>query len=337
RNKRSVTLNLRSSEGRQAFYELLKTADIFVDGFAGDACAKLGIGYEDQIKVKPDIIYAQCSGYGAHGPYAQIPTHGMMMGALTGGTPLKMGDDGFVRPDGDGLGDGTMVGASYTALAAVAALQHRARTGKGAYIDGAGSDAVLTTIWMPATYAWNDDRLTDRRGLPSGGAINSAKYQYYETKDQRFVLFCGIEHKFWDNFCRVAGREDLLERKDLGAPVDFGGDQSDLRRELQAIFHTKTQAEWVRIALDHDIALGAAHKLQDLREDPHLKSREIIHEGTHPDAGPFAQVGWPAPVRGQSFDVWRPAPALGQHTAEVLGELGYGADRIAGLKEAKAI
>jgi len=76
RNKRSITLNLRSDEGREVFWRLLATADIFVDGFAGDACAKMGIGYDDQRKVKPDIIYAQCSGFGAHGPYAQIPTHG---------------------------------------------------------------------------------------------------------------------------------------------------------------------------------------------------------------------------------------------------------------------
>ena len=113
RNKRSVTLNLRSDEGREKFFELLKTADIFVDGFAGDACAKLGIGYEDQIKVKPDIIYAQCSGFGAKGPLAQIPTHGQMMGALGGGVPLEMGGDGLVRIKGhETFADGTVVGAT---------------------------------------------------------------------------------------------------------------------------------------------------------------------------------------------------------------------------------
>ncbi|MBV9996381.1 MAG: CoA transferase [Caulobacteraceae bacterium] len=340
RNKRSVTMNLRSEEGREAFFELLKTADIFVDGFAGDACAKLGIGYEDQIKVKPDIIYAQCSGFGAKGPYAQIPTHGMMMGALAGAPPLQMCEDGFVRPSGDALGDGSVVGPSYTALAAVAALQHRARTGKGAYIDGAGSDSVLATNWMPATYTWNDARLTDRRSLPARQTNResaSAKYQYYETKDKRFVLFCGIEHKFWDNFCRAVGREDLVESKDTHAPVDFGGNETELRRELQKIFHTKTQSEWADIALKYDIAMGPAHRLEDLRTDPHLAGREIIYEGVHPDAGPFVYVGWPAPVAGQPFEVSQPAPRLGQHNREVLGELGYSAAQIDALAAAKAI
>jgi len=336
RNKRSMTLNLRSDEGRKVFLELIKTADIFVDGFAGQACEKLGIGYDAQRAVKPDIIYAQCTGYGAHGPYSGIPTHGLMMGALAGGTPVAMGEDGFVRTAGEGIADGTTVGASYTAMAAVAALQYRSRTGQGVYIDGAGSDAVLATSWFPATNTWNAHRVTDRKGS-AGGASASAKYQFYETKDERFILFCGIEHKFWDNFCRVAGREDLLAQKDARGPVDFAGGQDELRRELQTIFHTRTQAEWVQIAIDHDIAMGPAHRAEDLRSDPQLASREIIFEGEHPDAGPFSYVGWPAPVSGQPFDVWRPAPKLGQHTADVLADLGYGSDAIDGLRAAKAI
>lgn len=337
RNKRSITLNLRSDEGRAVFYELLKTADIFVDGFAGDACAKLGIGYEDLKEVKPDIIYAQCTGYGAHGPYAQIPTHGQMMGAAAGGTPLAMGDDGFVRLNGEGISDGTTVGASYVVMSAIAALQYRARTGQGVYIDGAGSDAVLATSWFPATYAWNDHRLTDRRGMSASGGSGSAKYQFYQAKDERYVLFCAIEHKFWDNFCRAVGRPDLLEEKNTLAPVDFAGAQDELRRELQRIFHTRTQKEWVDLAITHDIAMGPAHKAIDLREDPQLTSREIIHEGYHPDAGPFTYVGWPAPIFGQPFEVFRPAPRLGQHQEELLGELGYSPEQVAALRVAKAI
>jgi crotonobetainyl-CoA:carnitine CoA-transferase CaiB-like acyl-CoA transferase len=334
RNKRSITLNLKGEKGRKIFFDLLKTADIFVDGFAGDACAKLGIGYEDQKKIKPDIIYAQCTGYGAHGPYASIPTHGMMMGALAGGTPVAMGEDGFVRRDGEGLGDGTVVGASYTVMAAIAALQYRGRTGKGVYIDGAGSDAVLSTNWFPAINAWNAKRLTDRRGM-AGGA--SAKYQHYETKDRRFILFCGIEHKFWDNFCRAVGREDLVEEKNSTAPVDFAGGQDALRHEIQKIFHTKTQNEWVEIAIKHDIAMGPSHRFEDLRDDAHLLSREILYEGVHPDAGPFSYVGWPAPISGQKFEVGQPAPSLGQHSEEILRELGYEPPQVRALREARVI
>jgi crotonobetainyl-CoA:carnitine CoA-transferase CaiB-like acyl-CoA transferase len=336
RNKRSVTLNLRSDEGRAVFFDLLRTADIFVDGFAGDACTRLGIGYEQQRQIKPEIIYAQCSGFGA-GPYAEVPTHGQMMGALAGTMELEMGDDGLVTVTRPGITDATVIGASYTALTAIAALGYRDRTGEGVFIDGAGSDAALATDWFFPTYAWNDSRLTDRSTLPAtGGRGRSAKYQFYETKDGKFLLFCGIEHKFWNNFCDAVDRPDLRD-DDPKAPVDFASGEEALRRELQHIFHTRTLAEWIDVARDHDIAMGPALQVDDLANDPHLRHRGIAHEEVHPDAGPFTSVGWPAPVSGQAFEVFRPAPALGEDTDEVLAELGFGPDRLDALRIAGII
>ena len=336
RNKRSVTLNLRSEEGRMLFFQLLQSADIFVDGFAGDACEKLGIGYEAQRAVKADIIYAQCTGFGAKGPYAQIPTHGQMMGSLGGGVTLAKGEDGLMTLAG-GMSDGTVVAATNTALTAVAALLQRNRTGEGAYIDGAGSDAVLATSWYPATYAWNDRRLTDRRGMSSGSDAPNAKYHYYETKDGKALLFCAIEHKFWDNFCRAINRADLREAKDELAPIDFGGGHGQLALELAEIFRTKTLADWMDIALTYDIAMGPANGPDDLLDDPQVQARGIVHESVHPDAGPFTSVGWPATIQGQDFDITKPAPALGQHTVEVLATIGIDAAEIDRLRAAKVI
>lgn len=334
RNKRSMTINLRSQEGRDVFFELLRTTDIFVDGFAGDACERMGIGYDAQRAVKADIIYVQCSGFGATGPYANIPTHGQMMGALGGGVELRMGDDGLVEEIG-GMGDGTVVGATNAVMTALGALHYRDRTGQGMKIDAAGSDAVMAVQWFHPTYAWNDHRLTDRRGMPRGGEGPSAKYQFYETRDHKFVLFCGIEQKFWRNFCAEVGRPDLLDGHDESVPVDFG--PSALRKELQAIFHQRTLAEWMDAALRSDIAMGPANQLADLTGDPHLTAREIIVKTVHPQAGEVMQVGWPAPVEGQPFEVARPAPELGEHTDEVLRELGYSDETIAALRQASSV
>jgi crotonobetainyl-CoA:carnitine CoA-transferase CaiB-like acyl-CoA transferase len=333
KNKRSLTLDLRADAGRDVFWDLMRTADVFVDGLLAGTCDSLGVGYEAQRAVKPDIVYCHCSGFGASGPYARIPTHGQMMNALAAAVPLSMGEDGLVRErqstepmSGTTIGgDGTAAGAVHAALHVAAALVRRANTGEGCFIDAAGSDGVIAQGWIGATYALNNERITDRTGLrqPGDTERTSAKYQYYETADQRFVLFCGIEHKFWVRFCEAVGRSDLVGDVGTGGPVDFAHRDEALRRQLQEIFRQRTQADWVRFALDHRLPLGPAHqRVAELRDDPQIEARQIIVEGEHPIAGPFTYVGEPVVVDGGEYHVRRPAPTLGQHTDEILRQLG---------------
>jgi len=344
RNKRSVELDLSVDEGRKVFFELLRTADVFVDGFAGDACDKLGIGYEAQQAVKPDIIYCKASGFGARGGYSQIPVHGYMMGAVAGQTVLDVDGDGVVRevvnPGNtyfSGSIDGPLSTALYGALTAVAALQHRGRTGEGAFIDAAGSDSVLANQGLDAVLAWNEERITDRRNPPPPVGLDPRKrpkYTYYQTKDGKIVLLAAIEHKFWDNFCRAVEREDLLAVKNTTFSVDFAdGGRADLLDVLIPIFRDRTQQEWIDIARDFDIPLCPANSKREALDDPHLTAREIVHHSNHPVAGPYTAIGWPAPVRGQAFDQARHAPSLGEQTDEVLAEAGYSAEDVAGLRE----
>jgi crotonobetainyl-CoA:carnitine CoA-transferase CaiB-like acyl-CoA transferase len=336
KNKRSVTLDLRHDEGRQLFWRLLDTADVFVDGNAADAADKLGIGYEAQRARKPEIIYCQYTGYGSDGPYARIPTHGQMMNALAAATPMQIGEDGLAHPIvpppgpmGDMLmgGDGTAAGAIHAAFHVAAALFRRATTGEGCFIDVAGHDGVISQAWIGATYALNFDRITDRSSLPaakSADGSTSAKYQWYETRDEKMILFCCIEPKFWRNFCRAIERDDLLGAHDETHAVDFAGGALALRRELQRIFHGRDLADWVRLAAEHDVAIGPAYvTIDEATADPHLRTRNIIVEGVHPHAGAFTYIGEAAKVQGQPYEVRRPAPLLGEHTREVLGgELG---------------
>jgi crotonobetainyl-CoA:carnitine CoA-transferase CaiB-like acyl-CoA transferase len=351
KNKRSVTLDLRQDEGRELFWRLLDTADVFVDGNAADVTEQLGVGYDAQRARKPDIVYCQYTGYGSEGPYAPIPTHGQMMNALAAATPVQMGEDGLTHPIvpapgpmGDMLmgGDGTAAGSIHAACHVAAALFRRERTGEGCFIDVAGHDGVISQAWIGATYALNFDRITDRSSLPaqrSAAGSTSAKYQWYETRDRKMLLFCCIEPKFWRNFCNAAGRAELLERHDETHAVDFAGGEEELRRELQSVFHTRDLAEWVQLAAEHDIAMGPAYTtIGEAATDPHLRTRHIIVEGEHPHAGPFTYVGEAAKVRDQPYDVPRPAPLLGEHTREVLGgELGVDDATLAHLAERRVI
>jgi crotonobetainyl-CoA:carnitine CoA-transferase CaiB-like acyl-CoA transferase len=348
KNKRSVTLDLRRDEGRAVFWDLLASADVFVDGFAGDACDRLGIGYEAQRARRPGIVYCQCSGYGRHGPYSSIPTHGQMMNAQAAAVPLHMDPDGFVRavPSTELMsgttigGEGTSAGAVHTAFHVAAALWRRERTGAGCSIDVSAADAVIAQGWIGAVYGWNEHRLTDRTGLrkPGGDGQTGAKYQYYETSDGRFVLFCAIEPKFWRAFCEVSGRDDLAGVQVETGAVDFARDDEALRHALQTVFRSRTQQEWVQLAIEHRLPIGPAHQgVRSVLEDPHVRARQIVVEGSHPSAGPFTYVGEPAIVDGHPYRLRRPAPALGEHTDEILGELGYDAARIAELRTAGVV
>ena len=138
------------------------------------------------------------------------------------------------------------------------------------------------------------------------------------------MLFCCIEHKFWTAFCSAIDRPDLASRADLDGPVDFGHSDHPLRRELQAVFSTRTQAEWVAFAVRNDLPIGPSHQTTaPLLDDVHLRERNILFEGAHPQAGPFTYVGEPVIVDKLPYELRRHAPALGEHTDEVLAELGY--------------
>jgi crotonobetainyl-CoA:carnitine CoA-transferase CaiB-like acyl-CoA transferase len=262
--------------------------------------------------------------------------------------PLATDADGLVRertstePMGGTTigGDGTAAGAVHAALHVAAALVRRERTGEGCYLDAAGSDGVVAQGWIGSTYALNSERITDRTGLrrPGDTERTSAKYNFYAAADGRYVLFCAIEHKFWKRFCEAVGRPDLLGEEGGDAPVDFAHRDEPLRRQLQAVFATRTQADWVAFAGEHRLPLGPAHqRVAEVHDDPQIAARQIIVDGEHPVAGAFTYVGEPVIVDGRPYRLRRPAPGLGEHTDEVLGELGRSAADVAALRQAGVI
>ena len=337
RNKRSVAVDARTDEGQRLLSRLIASADVFITGNVGTTNQKLGLDYETVSRVNPGIVYCQATGFGAAGPYAEVPTHGMMMDELGGSAPQLETVAGITR-EAPGQGPpaslGVVVGPLHAAFGVAAALVRKARTGEGCYLDVSCADAVLAATWVDALPVFNPT-MVDPTG-PTSGPPGSAKYQHYATKDGKFVLFCAIEAKFWDHFCDAVGRDDLRGDHRRDVVVDFGEDDDALRGELQRIFATRTLAEWMDVAVAHDIAIGPALQLAETRDDPHLAARGMVITERHPVIGALETLGNPLSVPGAEFAV-RSAPSLGEHTDEVLGQIGCTSDELARLRSTEVI
>ncbi len=343
RNKRSIALDLRDPEDQKVFWKLHESADIFVDGSVAGAAERRGIGYEAQRVRNPGIIYCQATGFGATGPYAQIPTHGRMQTALGGAYPMTKGNDGrVVQVVPEPSAYGTTKGAGYAASPSIAgayavayiasALYARTRSGQGCYLDVGASDAIIAAGWMAPVYTLNWDRLTDMNGLPDDPQDpefeERVKYQFYETADEEFVLFCCAEPKFWNKFCDLVGRDDLKDSDDSGSvALDFGHNDEKLRAELSSIIGSRTQDEWLALAAKNHLPIGPSPRIAKLADDPHIQSREILRDYVHPEAGPFLDVAPPVISSAGKWKLRHPAPAHGQHSSEILQELGLDSRR----------
>lgn len=328
RNKRSITMNLKSEDSKEIFLEMVKNADVVVENYRPGTMEKLGLGYDVLKEVNPKIIYAASSGFGHTGPYAKRAAYDAVVQAM-GGIMSITGEKGG-KPTKVGSSISDIIAGLYTAIGVLAALEYRNRTGKGQKVDVAMLDTQLSILENAvARYVASGESPG-----PLGNRHPSIiPFEDFETKDGSIMIAAGNDNLF-ASLCRTLGVEELIEDERFKTNPLRGENYDDLRPLLAEPFKTKTTDEWLELLNEAGVPCGPINDIEGVVNDPQIQAREMVVSVKHPTAGEMSMPGVPIKMSETQGSVRTPAPILGQHTDEILKqELNLTDEEIEKLKE----
>jgi crotonobetainyl-CoA:carnitine CoA-transferase CaiB-like acyl-CoA transferase len=324
RNKRSMTLNLKSPEGKKIFDQLASEADIILEGFRPGVTDRLGIDYSSMAKLNPRIIYCSISGFGQDGPYRDKVGHDINYLGYAGVLGVSGAADNpptIMPVQVADIGGGALM-ATVGILAAVLAREH---TGRGQFVD---------ISMMDGSVAWNVfhvllSLITGQQ--PERGRTRLTGhhpcYAVYETKDGKYVTVGALEEHFWRNLCVALGVEEFI-------PDQFteGERREEMFRIIRGKFRQKTQAEWLKELGPIDICFGPVNSISDAFADPQVQARGMIRENNG-----LKLIASPIKLSDTPPAEPTPPPSFGQDTDQVLTALGYSTGAIAGLRQQRVV
>ncbi|HZU65714.1 MAG TPA: CaiB/BaiF CoA-transferase family protein [Ktedonobacteraceae bacterium] len=332
RNKRSITLNLKSAEGREIFLRLVRDADVLLESFRPGVLERLGLSYEQLQEVKPGLIYCAISGYGQDGPYRLRAGHDLNYAGYAGLLHYNRAPNGEPVMPATQFGD--LAGGSFMAVIGIlTALLGRNQTGEGRMIDVSMTEGVMALLPLFATAYLN----TGEAPYPGRSALDGGLpcYNIYETADGKHVTLAALEYKFWHTFCTRVGHLELLPFHTPAGP----GEREQAMDMLRAIFKTKTRDEWIAELADIDACVGPVYSIDEALNDPHAQARGTSVTGAKlPETGEtFRTLPTFPRVSGVADEQRYPPPGLGEHTNELLHEAGYSDEEIAQFRAAGVI
>jgi alpha-methylacyl-CoA racemase len=337
RNKRSIRLDLKHERGREVLLRLARDYDVVLESFRPGVLERLGVGYPQMRAENPGIVYCAISGYGQDSPKREFSGHDMNYLGLVGLLGLTGERDG---PPVQAAGQIADIGggALMAAFGIMAALRERDGGGPGSrspgsregqLVDVSMADGSLAWLAMVAAAYFADGTVPRRGDLPLAGSLIC--YRPYRCADG-WVTLGALEPKFWQAFCRGAGREDLIDKQ-------FEHPDSQAHGEVERIFAARTRAQWEAFAGEHDCCLEPLRELDEALSSELVRAREMVVEIDQPGANaPVRQLGLPVKLsRTPGAHARLPGPMLGEHTEQVLREAGYSQAQVAELHESGAV
>ena len=338
RNKRSLALNMKAPEGQAIFKKLAAGADVIVEGFRPGVMKRLGGDYETLSAANPRLVYCSLSGFGHNGPYRDYPAHDGNYLSLAGVLNL------IGEPDRKPIFPLNLVadygGASmHGALGIMMALFARERTGRGQHVDVSYLDTSLALLAATPNmrFFWSDGMAPKRGEGFLGGSY--PYYAVYDTKDGKYLTIGCTEPWLWENFCKAINRPDMV--KFARKPDQFvraaNAEEVAAREEIEAIIKTRTRDEWYDFLVKADVCVGKVYEPEEVVADPQVQARDMIVEMRHPVHGTVKQFGQPIKLSDTPGTIRSLAPYSGEHTDQVLGELGMATADIKALRDKKVV
>src|SRR5947208_3944634 len=317
RNKRGMVINLKHQAGVEIVRTLAATADVFVENFRPGVMDSLGLGYPVLAAQHLGLIYASISGFGQHGPYAARGGFDLVAQGMSG--IMSVTGDAGLPPMKCGLPITDLGAGLFATYALLAAYAYRQRTGEGQHIDTSLLEAgIALSVWEAAEY-WSG------RGLPQplGPAHRmSAPYQAFQCADG-YITVGAANQRTWERLCEVLGRPDLVARPEFATDADRASHRRELATIIEEIMRAKPRRAWLEALEKAGVPCGPILSYEQVFADSHVRHRGMVQQLDHPVGGRINQLGPAVKLSATPASLRRPAPTFGQHTAEVLGELGY--------------